>query len=104
VTRSSLPTRRFSITRKIMVELDNGKEIKILITIGFHDGRPCEVFCADFKAGTALHGIVIDACILFSRLLQHGDSPAELVASMCQGPSSLVGAIATAVSETTLGD
>ena len=80
-------------------QYEGGKEKKILITVGFDDeGEPKEVFCADFKAGTTLHSIVMDACILLSRLLQHGDMPVELLDSMCQ-PPSLIGAIAAAIAD-----
>lgn len=97
--RTKLLNRRQSETRQIIFAYENGKEQSIIITVGFDDdGEPKEVFCADFKAGTTLHSIVMDACILFSRLLQHGDLPPELLASMCQ-PPSLIGAIAAAVSD-----
>jgi len=78
---------------------DGGHTFKVLITIGFDAANnPIEVFCADFKAGTSLHSIVMDACILFSRLLQHGDEPDDLEHSMCQ-PHSLLGSIASAVAK-----
>lgn len=95
-------SRRPNITRPVTFTGDGGAEIKILITIGYSTAVPdaaIEVFCASFKAGTQLHAIVMDACILFSRLLQHGDTPAELAAAMCE-PPSLLGAIAAAVAET----
>lgn len=99
MVRQVLPSRRPSATSKVYVTMDNGKEIKILITIGFDpQGRPAEVFCADFKAGTALHAIVMDACICLSRLLQHGDTPKDILRSMCR-PHSLLGTIASEVAE-----
>jgi hypothetical protein len=99
MTRAKLPDRRSSETHRITFRSENGHEQKILITIGFNDnGAPKEVFCADFKAGTTLHSIVMDACILVSRCLQHGDDPAELSASMCQGPS-LIGVIIATVAD-----
>jgi hypothetical protein len=79
--------------------VEGGKEVHVLITVGFdEEGEPKEVFCASFKSGTTMNSIVMDACILFSRLLQHGDLPPDLLASMCQ-PPSLIGAIAAAVAE-----
>lgn len=99
MARQVLPSRRPSVTSKVRVLMDNEREIKILITIGFDPaGRPAEVFCADFKAGTALHSIVMDACICFSRLLQHGDTPKDILRGM-SAPLSLLGAIASAVAE-----
>lgn len=97
MTRVVLPNRRSSITEPMIFHGDAGHQVKVLITIGFNaKDDPIEVFCADFKAGTALHAIVMDACILFSRLLQHGDLPDDLEQSMCQ-PHSLLGSIAAAV-------
>jgi hypothetical protein len=101
MARNKLPDefRRPSITAKIPVVLDEKNTFQILITVGFRDKeltQPYEVFCADWKAGTALHGIVMDSCIMFSRLLQYGDSPDELVKTFCT-PPSLIGVIAETV-------
>lgn len=99
MSRVKLADRRAAITRKIVASMDGGKEVDILITVGFDENQKAkEVFCAAFKSGTALHGMVMDFCVMLSRLLQHGDSPRELAASCCEGPS-LVGQIAQAVAE-----
>jgi hypothetical protein len=99
MTRTKLPERRASETRKITIRFADSKEQKILITIGFDDaGEPKEVFCADFKAGSDLHALVMDACIVVSRCLQHGDEATDLVAAMCEGPS-LIGFIVAAVAD-----
>lgn len=99
MSRNKLPDRRASETIKIKISLAGGKEQKILITIGFDDdGLPKEVFCADFKAGSDLHALIMDACILVSRCLQHGDTGAELLAAMCKGPS-IIGSIVAAVAD-----
>jgi hypothetical protein len=61
MTRKKLPYRRGAVTRKIPLELANGKSIPILVTVGFDsEGRVSEVFCADFKAGSDAHAIVVD--------------------------------------------
>lgn len=100
--RTRLNDRRPSITRTLNFLQENGNVTKILITIGFDaQEKPREVFCADFKAGTTLHSIVMDACVMFSRLLQYGDTPAELLQSVCI-PPSLIGQIAAAVAATKL--
>jgi hypothetical protein len=76
---------------------EEGKTQEVIVTVGFDlEGKPREVFCADWKSGAAMHSIVIDACILLSRLLQHGDSPADLAVTLCQ-PPSVLGAIAAHV-------
>lgn len=98
--RMKLKDRRQSETRKItFTHISSGKEQSILITVGFNDdGVPKEVFCADFKAGTDLHALVMDACILISRCLQYGDTAVELAEAMCKGPS-LIGTIAAEVAD-----
>lgn len=97
--REKLPDRRFSETSKLNIISANGTAQSILITVGFdRHGTAKEVFCADFKAGSDLHAIVMDACILVSRLLQYGDSAAEIAASMCEGPS-MIGAIVAAIKD-----
>lgn len=96
MARQVLGSRRPSETFSVPVQMDHS-EVKVLVTVGFDDvGNPMEVFCASFKAGTSLHAIVMDACILFSRLLQHGDRPSAVLRGMCQ-PYSLVGRIAEEV-------
>ena len=57
-----------------------------------------EVFCADFKAGTDMHTLIVDASILVSRLLQMGLQAKHLVASLCE-PPSIVGSIARAAAK-----
>jgi hypothetical protein len=99
VARTKLPDRRPSVTERNKIVLDGGKATPVLVTIGFADDAmttPREVFCADWKAGTALHAIVTDTCILISRLLQHGDRATEIAAAMCT-PPSLPGQIAAIV-------
>jgi hypothetical protein len=105
VSRERLPDRRPSVTLKVPIVWGGNFNIKLLVTIGFTDRtftRPLEVFCADFKAGTDIHPIIMDACILVSRLLQHGDTPAGLLASMSGNKDqahSLVGSIIKAIAE-----
>lgn len=97
MTRILLKERRVNLTKRITFTNSHGNGTVILITIGYDEhGKAKEVFCADFKAGSDMHGIVSDACILFSRLLQHGEDAAELSRGMCQ-PHSLLGQIASAV-------
>ena len=99
MSRAKLPDRRANLTQKVFVALDGGKEVKLLVTVGFNDiGKPMEVFCADFKSGTAMHTIVMDACVMMSRLLQHGDTPLELYKALAR-PESVLGAIAKAIAE-----
>ena len=95
--RTKLADRRSNMTVRIPYTKANGQTIYILVTFGYdRTGRPLEVFCADFKAGSETQALIMDACILLSRLLQHGDSPHELAESMCS-PPSLIGSIAQAM-------
>ena len=95
--RTKLPTRRSSANLAITFKSAAGKDIKLLITVGYDEEHKIrEVFCANFQSGSDNHALVMDACILLSRLLQHGDTPTELVKSMCS-PPSLIGTIAQAI-------
>jgi len=96
--RTRLADRRPSVTGRVPFIMADGKEITLTVTFGFDEnGNVREVFCADFKAGSDMHATVMDACILLSRLLQHGDQPEELAKTLCE-PPSLVGCIARAAS------
>ncbi len=71
------------------------------VTVGFHPttGKVREVFCHGAKAGSNMDGLLDDACILLSLLLQHGLAPAALAASMGrlgegQQRASVIGALA----------
>ena len=95
MTRTKLPARRLSVTQKVGIVLDS-KDITLLITIGLDTSYiPRDVFCANFKAGTSMHAIVTDACILLSLLLQHNEDPLTIAARMT--PGSLIEALCNAV-------
>jgi len=84
MVRNKLPDRREAATRKVPYEQANGRSVTLLVTIGFHPEtkRVSEIFCADFKAGSEFHAIIMDTCILLSRLFQHGDIPEEIANSV----------------------
>jgi hypothetical protein len=95
--RDKLPERRPNRTRQLTIDW-GGRPKHVLVTFGFNQKkRISEVFCADFKVGTEAHAIVVDACILLSRLFQHGDTPKEVAAALGEG--SLIKSIATAAAE-----
>jgi hypothetical protein len=97
--RTRLTDRRYSVTDRVPFVRSDGDEIRLTVTFGFdEEGQVREVFCADFKAGSDMHAAVMDACILLSRLLQHGDAPRELAATLCE-PPSLIGCIAKAAAQ-----
>lgn len=60
MARSKLPSRRAAVTRKVPLQLVNGKSTQILATVGFNQGHVSEVFCADFKAGSAIAQIAAE--------------------------------------------
>jgi hypothetical protein len=101
VTRTRLPNRRPGNTVTVPFEISDGKVVKLQVTFGFNAAwEVCEVFCADFKAGSSLHAMVMDSCILLSRLFQHGDQP-NAIAGTLSGSSkfSLVKVLALAAAE-----
>lgn len=95
--RQKMPDRRSSTTTRVLYPMPNGKEVHLLVTIGYdpETKKIGEVFCADFKVGTALHGIVTDCCIILSRCLQHGDTIQELYEGTT--PESLVRILCEAI-------
>ena len=93
MTRSPLPDRRAAET----VALEHGGA-RFMVTIGFYpDGRPGEVFTHGARSGSQLDGLLSDACIILSSLMQHGVKPREIAASMGRlgnsGPASIIGAV-----------
>lgn len=93
--RTRLPDRRPSVTQRVKHTLGDGKEQKVLVTFGYfseHDTRIREIFTADFKAGSDAQTMIVEACILISRLLQHGTTPLMLLGSLSE-PRSLLGSI-----------
>ncbi len=97
MSRTKLNDRRFCANLDTQFNSASGRSFKLTITIGFDtDYNIKEVFCADFKSGSDNQATIMDACILLSRLLQHGDTPADLLTSMCS-PPSLIGTICKAI-------
>lgn len=93
-----MPPRRIADTRELVFG-----DMRFTVSVGVYpDGHPGEVFARGAKAGSQLDGLVDDACIVVSRLLQHGEPPGTLV--RCLGrdgdaPASVIGAIADLVAE-----
>ena len=102
MTRERLPGRRPNETTDL--ELGGAR---YAVTIGFFpDGRPGEVFTHGAKVGSSLDGLLDDACIVVSLLLQNGIAPAQLAASMGRlgdgrRPASVIGAVADLLAEFT---
>ena len=93
MTRTRLPNRRYAET----VTLEhNGSQF--MVTIGFYpDGWPGEVFTHGARSGSQLDGLLSDACIVLSSLMQHGVDPRDLAVSMgrlgSSEPASIIGAV-----------
>ena len=96
MTRQRLPNRRPSLT------FDLGHDGRVYaVTVGYdpRDGCLREVFTHGAKTGSTMDGILDDACIALSLLLQHGVEPRALASSMGRlgdgiSPASIVGALA----------
>jgi hypothetical protein len=98
MSRTRLPARRIADTRELF--FDN---MQFTVTVGvFPDGRPGEVFARCARAGSQLDGLIDDACVLVSRLLQHGEAPSILLQSLGRDgarPASVIGAIVEIVNQ-----
>ena len=72
---------------------------------GFYpNGRPGEAFTGNAKVGSAMDGLLDDACILVSLLLQNGVGPAALAKTVGRledgkEPVSVIGAIVDLLAE-----
>ena len=73
------------------------------VTIGFYFDpttvtlRVAEVFTHGAKVGSEMDGLLDDACIALSLLLQYGAKPKQIAASMGRDgdkPASIIGALA----------
>jgi hypothetical protein len=96
MSRQCLPDRRPSLTTRLVHDCWSYS-----VTFGFdpNTGRIGEVFTHGAKVGSAMDGILDDACIALSLLLQHGVEPAALAGSMGRlgdgkTPASVIGALA----------
>ena len=100
MTRARLPDRRPSETVTLAYA-----GTAYAVTIGyFLDGRPGEVFTHGAKVGSMMDGLLDDACIAVSLLLQHGVDPAAFACSMGRlgdgsAPASILGALADLLAE-----
>ncbi len=96
MSRRRLPNRRPSITAELNYE---GRAYAA--TVGFDpaDGWLGEVFAHGAKVGSSMDGILDDACIALSLLLQYGVEPMALASTMGRlggrkTPASIIGALA----------
>ena len=95
--RKELKNRRYSVTEKVEHTWASGKVQNMLVTFGFNDqGEVKEMFCADFKAGTDFHVMIMDACVAISLLLQHGHSIKDINAKFAAPPRSVLGTLVEA--------
>jgi hypothetical protein len=93
MTRARLPDRRLAET----IDLEHGG-MRFSVTVGFYpDGRPAEAFTHGAKAGSTIDGLLDDACVVVSLLIQHGVDPRGLASSMGRlgdgHPASVIGAV-----------
>ncbi len=97
MNRVPLPDRRRNVTEPVIHTWTGGTTRKLLVTFGFdQQGRVREMFCADFKEGTDMHGLIGDGCMAVSLLLQHGHNIEDIVRKMQPEPKSLLRTLAEA--------
>jgi hypothetical protein len=73
--RKRPPDRRPTISRDIEAYDAMGNKFKLTITIGFNEGKACEVFFNDRgKTGTAFNQVMLETGIWISQVLQ-GEDP-----------------------------
>ncbi len=100
MNRVPLPDRRRNVTEKVQHAWANGSATNVLVTFGFdHSGHVRELFTADFKEGTDMHGLIGDGCMAVSLLLQHGHGIEDIVRKMQPEPKSLLRTLAEAARE-----
>ena len=94
--RERLPTRRPNQTIDMVYD-----DTCYAVTVGFDPGtgEVREIFTGGVKAGSSMDGILNDACVLLSILLQHRVAPAALTHSMGRlgkggQAASIIGALA----------
>ena len=94
--RERLPTRRPNQTMDLVYD-----GTLYAVTVGFQPdtGEPREIFTHGARVGSSMDGILDDACILLSLLLQHHVEPAALARSMGRlgtggQAASVIGALA----------
>jgi len=93
MTRARLPDRRPAET----IAIEHGG-MGFDVTVGFYpDGRPGEVFTHGAKTGSMIDGLLDDACVVVSLLIQNGVEPRALARSMGrlgdEQPASVIGAV-----------
>jgi len=101
MARESIPERRLSVTTKVDWTGPLQQPIALIVTYGIVHKSIKEVFCAGFKRDSDMVALANDACVLLSRLLQHGESISQLRKTLggdCMNnqPASLIGAIVIA--------
>lgn len=104
--RTPLKNRRPAILSDVAYTSAGGHEQRFTVRFGFDEsGSIKEVFCNSLKSGTDLNGLINDACIAISLLLQHGMGMAQLAEAFGENraegqehgpPSSPLGAIVKA--------
>jgi hypothetical protein len=94
MSRTRPPDRQQSFQVKIVHVLSNGNHQELLMTYSLgDDGRVAALFCADFKAGTDNHNLIMDMCVVASKLLQHGYTAQQAFGSLSKEPTSMLGSM-----------
>lgn len=109
MTRTQLPARRHGITMPVTFTNQRQHSHTFDVTFGVgENGRVQEAFMRSTKEGNDLSDLLRDGCILFSLLLQHGETAKAIASAMGEnrgegeksGPeSSALGSIARAAAQ-----
>lgn len=104
MSRRRLPNRRPSVTRMLV---HDGSAYAVSLGFDPVDGWLGEVFTHGAKVGSNMDGILDDASVALSLLLQHGVEPAALSGTMGRlgdgkTPASIIGALADLLTQETL--
>lgn len=93
MTRKRLPERRYVVTCRVPHTYHSGNQVHLTVSYGIReDDGIREVFCSSFKTGDDMMTLMVDASILVSRCLQHGDTLENIAQALCE-PRSLIGSI-----------
>jgi hypothetical protein len=105
--RTQLPNRRPGHTTRVAWSpTRGGPDHSLIVTFGFDSQwRVREAFCAAFRGESGFVALANDACVVLSRLLQHGEDITDISAAMSENrgegmpsgpPASILGAICRA--------
>lgn len=92
MARMKLDSRRLADTVTVTHTYHNGNTQTLVVTYGWDQDSIREAFCSSFPVGSDMMTLAVDASILLSRCLQHGDCLNDISVALCN-PNSIIGTI-----------